>query len=200
MKICSHVIKVDTGLAPNPFHGYCTSALCTPSHMNARLKRGDWLIGNSDRAGGNRLVYAMRISEVLDMDDYFHDPRFQAKKPNPSGTLEEQCGDNFYYKENGNWRRLPSRFHNTPDAFKKDLGKQLTGRPVFVSQRFYYFGEMPVVIPPRLERIVRKVQGIQYTEGPLADDFITWLEANYTSGIHDTGPATKPTTPAMLAR
>ena len=184
MKLCSHVIKVDTGLAPNPFHGYCTSALCTPSHMNAGLERGDWLIGNSDRADGNRLVYAMCIAEVLDMDDYFHDARFQAKKPNPAGTLEEQCGDNIYYKENGCWRRLPSRFHNVPEAFKKDLGKHLNGRPVFVSKRFYYFGENPVVIPSRLERIVRKVQGIQYTEGHLADDFMTWLEANHPPGIH----------------
>ena len=184
MKLCSHVIKVDTGLAPNPFHGYCTSALCTPSHMNAGLERGDWLIGNSDRADGNRLVYAMCISEVLDMDDYFHDARFQSKKPNQSGTPDEQCGDNFYFKENGHWQRLPSHFHNAPEAFKKDLGKHLTGRPVFVSKRFYYFGENPVVIPSRLERVVRKVQGIQYTEGHLADDFMTWLEANYTPGIH----------------
>lgn len=186
MKLCTHVIKADTGLAPNPFHGYCTSAICTPSHMNAGLERGDWLIGNSDRADGNRLVYAMRISEVLDMDDYFRDARFQAKKPNPAGTPQEQCGDNFYYKDNGRWRRLPSRFHNTPEAFKKDLGKHLTGRPVFVSQQFYYFGENPVAIPSRLERIVRKVQGIQYTDGHLADDFMIWLEANHAPGIHGT--------------
>jgi hypothetical protein len=184
MKLSSHVIKVDTGLAPNPFHGYCTSALCTPSHMNARLERGDWLIGNSDKADGNRLVYAMRISEVLTMEDYFADPRFQAKKPKPDGTLEEQCGDNFYYKEGGRWRRLPSRFHNTDVSFAKDLGIHLTGRPVFVSNHFYYFGDVPVTIPARLHRIIRKVQGIQNTELPLADDFVTWLEANYTPGIH----------------
>jgi len=184
MKLCTHVIKADTGLAPNPFHGCCTSVLCTPSHMNAGLERGDWLIGNSDRADGNRLVYAMHISEVLDMDGYFHDRRFQAKKPNPAGPLEDQCGDNFYFREDGHWQRLPSRFHNTPESFKKDLGKHLTGRPVFVSQHFYYFGENPVVIPSRLERIIRKVQGIQYTEGHLADDFVAWLEANHTPGIH----------------
>jgi hypothetical protein len=64
MRLCSHVITDDTGLAPNPFHGYCTSALCTPSHTNAKLKEGDWLIGNSPKKDGNRLVYAMRISEV----------------------------------------------------------------------------------------------------------------------------------------
>src|SRR3972149_2464014 len=98
MKICSHVITNDTGLAPNPFHGYCTTALCTPSHMNARLKLGDWLIGNSIRDDGNRLVYAMHIAEVLSMDEYFHDSGFHAKKPKASGALDEQCGDNFYFR------------------------------------------------------------------------------------------------------
>lgn len=184
MKLCTHVIKFDTGLAPNPFHGYCTSALCTPSHMNAGLLPGDWLIGNSDRADRNRLVYAMRISEVLGMDDYFRDPRFEAKKPNPVGTPENQCGDNFYFKENGRWHRLPSRFHNAQGAFQKDLGRHLTGRPVFIADHFYYFGENRIAIPDRLKGIIRRVQGIQYTEGYLADDFVTWLEANHTPGIH----------------
>jgi len=82
MKLCSHVIKHDCGLAPNPFHGYCTTALCTPSHMRARLEEGDWLIGVSPRRDGNRLVYAMRISECLSMNEYFHDERFESKKPN----------------------------------------------------------------------------------------------------------------------
>jgi hypothetical protein len=36
-----------------------------PSHMKAKLQKGDWLIGNSTRKDSNRLVYAMRISEVL---------------------------------------------------------------------------------------------------------------------------------------
>jgi hypothetical protein len=91
MKICSHVIRSDTGLAPNPFHGYCTTALCTPSHMNARLQPGDWLIGHSPRAEGNRLVYAMHLAEVLTMENYFHDVRFQAKKPKPLGSPRTYC-------------------------------------------------------------------------------------------------------------
>lgn len=189
MKLCSHVIKVDTGLAPNPFHGYCTSALCTPSHMNAQLERGDWLIGNSDVADGNKLVYAMQISDVLTMQDYFSDPRFQAKKPNPAGTLEEQCGDNIYFKEQGRWRRLPSRFHNNCEIFNKDLRKKkdsdvLLGGPVFIARRYYYFGDNRVAIPSRLSRVIKDRQGLSNTFSPLADDFVTWLEANYTPGIH----------------
>ena len=183
MKLCSYVITVDTGLAPNPFHGFCTNALCTPSHMNARLHPGAWLIGNSSKADGNRLVYAMRIAEVLDMDVYFRDPRFQAKKPNLLGAPEEQCGDNFYYREGGEWKRLPSRFHNEPEAFVKDVGKNRAGRPVFVAEIFYYFGDKRVPIPDEFRAVIRRVQGIQYTEGQLAEDFVSWLELNYEPGV-----------------
>lgn len=184
MKICSHVIKSDAGLAPNPFHGYCTTALCTPSHMNAKLKPGDWLVGNSPRHDGNRLVYAMHIAEVLPMEQYFHDVRFQAKKPNPLGPPDAQCGDNFYFRDGESWKRLPSRFHNSTEAFLKDLGKNLIGRPVFIATDFYYFGADRVPIPPQFASVIRKVQGIQYTHDPEAAAFVVWLRANYTPGIN----------------
>lgn len=184
MRLCSYVIKTDSGLAPNPFHGFCTNALCTPSHMNAKLQPGDWLIGNSPKDDGNRLVYAMEIAEVLHMDDYFKDHRFQAKKPNPLGLLQEQCGDNFYYREKGDWKRLPSRFHNSPRSFVQDVGKDHSGRPVFVAKHFYYFGGKRIDIPARLKSVIRGVQGIKYTEGHLVDDFLLWLEANHTQGVN----------------
>ena len=38
MKLYSHIFTADTGLAPNPFHGYCTSALCTPSHSRGNQR------------------------------------------------------------------------------------------------------------------------------------------------------------------
>ncbi len=182
MRLCSHVITSDTGLAPNPFHGYCTSALCTPSHMKAKLQKGDWLIGNSTRKDSNRLVYAMRISEVLCMHTYFHDGRFERKKPKPDGTSTEQCGDNIYYRQGGQWRRLPSRFHNDSDAFRKDVGRDFTGRPVFVSEHFYYFGGRRVAIPDKLAWVIRDRQGIHYPPGRI-DDFVTWLEAKHEPGI-----------------
>lgn len=183
MKLCAHVITTDAGLAPNPFHGYCTTAVCTPSHRNAQLRPGDWLIGHSPRADGNRLVYAMHLAEVLTMDQYFHDVRFQAKKPKPAGALDEQCGDNLYFRDSGRWKRLPSRFHNSSAAFQKDVGKNLKGRPVFIARKFYYFGENSVAIPAQLERVILKRQGIHYPKGDLPVKFVTWLQANYAPGI-----------------
>lgn len=187
MKLASHVVTADTGLAPNPFHGYCTTGLCTPSHRKAKLEPGDWLIGHSRKSEGNQLVYAMHVAEVLEMEGYFHDPRFQSKKPNPTGTMEEQCGDNFYYKESGFWKRLPSKFHNSCGNFLKDLktlrGGALTGSRVFVANEFYYFGASSIAIPDQFQDVIQKVRGIKYTGDFLAKKFVAWLKSNHRAGI-----------------
>jgi Nucleotide modification associated domain 2/Nucleotide modification associated domain 3 len=147
--------------------------------MNAQLKKGDWLIGNSPKKDGNRLVYAMRISDVLSMNQYFHNKQFEAKKPKPDGTLIEQCGDNIYYQRGVNqWTRLPSPFHNSRKNFEKDVGHH-----VFVAEHFYYFGRRRVAIPDNLREVIQDRQGIHYKKDRLADDFVAWLEANHKPGI-----------------
>jgi hypothetical protein len=188
MRLCSHVVTHDTGLAPNPLHGYCTSAVCTPSHMNLRLKESDWLIGNSPNEDGNRLVYAMRIWDVLSMNEYFDDGRFKHKKPKPDGTLEEQCGDNIYFQNGaGHWKRLPSRFHNQCSNFIKDIGRNPAGHPVFVAEHFYYFGCKRVAIPDDFVDVIHRGQSVHYTrDHHLADSFVTWLEANHEPGVRGT--------------
>ena len=37
MKLLKYVMTSDKGLAPNPYFGVCSLALCTPNHMNARV-------------------------------------------------------------------------------------------------------------------------------------------------------------------
>ena len=180
MRIYSHVVTFDTGLAPNPFHGYCTSAVCTPSHMDAKLEDGDWLIGNSPVADGQRLIYAMRVSEVLIMDDYFRDRRYQRKKPKPNGEPHEQCGDNMYYQGfGGKWCRLPSHFHPSDEDMAHDVG-----HPVFVSRHFYYFGGKRVPIPEKLRNVIKERQGLKKKDGDLARAFVKWLETTYKPGVH----------------
>src|SRR6185369_2248501 len=105
MRLCSYVVVHDTGFAPNPFGGYCTLAACTPNRVGLSLKSGDWLVGHTTRATDNQLLYAMRVSEVLDFDDYFHEVRFQSKKPKRGGTWQERMGDNIYYRVLGGWEQ-----------------------------------------------------------------------------------------------
>lgn len=182
MQLYSYVVKVDTGFAPNPFGEWCTLAACTPNRMGARLEPGDWLMGNSDKANGQRLVYAMRVSAVLDMDEYFHDPRFQYKKPRQRGDWKNRCGDNIYFKDaNGDYEQAFTFAHREPHYLKKD-----TRNPrVFISDHFYYFGDNAPDIPAEFGELIRDRQGCRKNFPPdLVDAFVEWLEQSFTPGMH----------------
>jgi hypothetical protein len=181
MKLCSYVVRTDTGFAPNPFGGFCTLAACTPNRMGLRLKGGDWIMGNAPRALNNVLVYAMRVSEVLDMDDYFHDPRFAAKRPRKGGTWQERCGDNIYFiGERGSYEQAFTYAHTEPHYLEKD-----TRRPrVFISDHFYYFGENAPPIPAEFSELIRGAQGCQCSHDPeVVRAFVQWLEQSFEPGV-----------------
>ena len=97
-KLATYVMTTDSGFAPNPFYGYCTLAACTPNHRPYRIEPGDWIVGTSPTGIGNKLIYAMHVSEVMDHDDYYHDKRFARKKPALNGSWRNRCGDNIYHK------------------------------------------------------------------------------------------------------
>jgi len=73
-KICFYRMTDDTGFAPNPFHGYCTVATCTPNHMRGRtrLREGDYIVGiegvklrrkgNGRRINPHQTICALSIS------------------------------------------------------------------------------------------------------------------------------------------
>ena len=182
----------DAGLAPNPFWGACTLAICTPNHVGARLEEGDWIAGFLSRPRGGGLVYAMKIDEILPFDDYFQDPRYKSKKPVRRGAWPKPVGDNMYFRGEGKeWRQHPTNFHT--DALEKD-----TAHPhVFISHDFYYFGKnRPIRCIPSpgcaLEEywLNRKVaQGLKYfreSEYPSeCSAFIKWLRAEGPALISD---------------
>jgi hypothetical protein len=182
MRLCSYVVRVDAGLAPNPFWGYCTLAVCTPNHQGIRAGRGDWVMGHSTARRGHRLIYAMRVSEVLSFDQYWGDPRFERKKPKLVRSWREACGDNIYHHgRSGEWIQGPSPFHNTPELLLKD-----TRHPrVFVSDHFYYFGEKAVEIPEAYAELIWPRQGCHWSCRPdLVDGFLHWLESSFALGVH----------------
>ena len=103
MRLRSYIVRHDKGLAPNPFWDWCTLAVCTPNHQGSRLDVGDWIAGFLEKKRGYKFLYAMEISEILGLDEYFRDPRFSAKKPNLRGSWTKRCGDNFYSGGGSNW-------------------------------------------------------------------------------------------------
>ncbi|MFU2325627.1 hypothetical protein [Pseudomonas sp. NFX98] len=177
MKLLKYVMTHDSGLAPNPYFGVCSLALCTPNHMNANLERGDWIVGHTSKATGHRLVYAMRLTRVLDMNEYFS--QFPEKHPSPYGTVEQQHGDNMYFREDGRWRRLPSAEHNSVDSFQQDQG-----RKVYLAEgenRFWYFGagnRMPTLLEfaDQFPWLIMDRQGFEYIhDAERIRAFTDWL-------------------------
>lgn len=140
----SYVLVTDSGLAPNPYHGYCTLAVCKPK-IRAKAQVGDIVIGTASAARhvqrGNEMIYAMCVSEVLSTAQYWSDPRFNAKKPNKSSSIH-LVGDNIYEPlDNGEWKQMPSL--HCADDIERDLSVQT----VLVSDKFVYFGSNSSTLP-----------------------------------------------------
>ncbi|MFO7956077.1 MAG: hypothetical protein R6X33_03140 [Candidatus Brocadiia bacterium] len=182
MRLCSYVVKHDTGFAPNPFWGYCTLAACTPNHVEVKLEAGDWIVGGQTKAAGRRLIHAMRVAETLDFDDYYRDGRFQRKKPRPGDGWKWACGDNIYFRDDdGSWRQDgEARFHTT----ERELRQDLRHPTVFVAEEFYYFGEDAVVLPERFRPLLWDRQGCSCKhDAGLVSRFLNWVRGNHDRGV-----------------
>ncbi|SIO93963.1 hypothetical protein [Vibrio spartinae] len=160
----SYVIPRDYGFAPNPFGGKCTLATCKPN-IRKVAKVGDWVFGTSSVAKGAsaRLVFAMKISEVTNFNDYYRNPDYQFKKPVMNGSLKKMYGDNIYHQISDEtdelyWAQDDSH-HSLPDGTQNPLNvkrdTETTDR-VLISDLFYYFGSNGIKIPEALVGVVCK--------------------------------------------
>ncbi len=141
----SYVVRYDSGFAPNPFHGYCTLATCKPL-IRKHASVGDWLVGTGSNGAparrGGYLVYAMRVTEVLETAQYWQDPRFQRKKPDMYHNWVAASGDNIYEPIGGTKWKQHNSYHSNQDGssnakhMKRDTGVQR----VLVSDDFVYYG------------------------------------------------------------
>jgi hypothetical protein len=180
MRLCSYVVVHDYGFAPNPFHSYCTLAACTPNHQGLRLAAGDWLLGNSSVATCNHLIYAMRVSEVMDFDDYFNSSRFTAKKAGHE-NWQNKCGDNIYYRDElGRWQQAFAFYHTQTGQIEND-----TQHPrVFISDFFFYFGRRAPAIPAEFGSLLQTRQGCRCNHSSeTVSAFVGWLTSTYSPGL-----------------
>ena len=138
-----YTVKYDDGFAPNPFHGVCSLATCKPDIRKA-AQLGDIIIGKAAAPNGHRLVFAMEVDEIFTYDKYWHDPRYQCKKPRINGSLMMACGDNIYHRltPEGKWIQAHS-YHSKrdgteePEHIKHDTGRT---QQILLSREFKYFG------------------------------------------------------------
>ncbi len=196
MNLYSYVVRYDSGFAPNPFYGYCTLATCKP-RIRRSAQVGDWIVGSGSAdqkiLQGGRLVYAMKVSEVLTFNEYFSDDRFQQKQPLLTGSRKQARGDNVYYKKLGEWLQLDS-FHSqengTPNQahIKRDTGVD----KVLISDKYIYYGANGPLIPGNLNNgekaLCHKSRGMSKFDSSNRQDnemivqFIKWLNSLSVSG------------------
>ena len=184
MKLYSYIVSTDAGFSPNPFWGCCTLADCKPV-IRRTAKVGDWIVGLSPIADGNRVVYAMKVDEIFGYASYFRDKRFASKIPDyTKGTAIYKCGDNIYKPlPDGGFQQLQSRHschqQENPEIKAHDLG----GVNVLIGKLFYYFGASGPVLPMQLNELkVRRGHKNQFSQETISG-FLKFI-SQYPQGVN----------------
>lgn len=140
-RLFTYTIPVDDGAAPNPFRGMCSLAICKPGIRRVAAP-GDWVagLGSKNAPSGDlsgRLVYAMRVDEVISLADYDRSApsRWPHRIPNVnSADLSDRLGDCIYDYSNG----VPVQRRGVHGPANQET--DLSGKNVLISRHFYYFG------------------------------------------------------------
>jgi hypothetical protein len=179
-----YVVDRDFGFAPNPFHGVCTLATCKP-RIRARARPGDWVVGMGGRRlnATGRCIFAMKVSNVISFDDYWHDPTFRDKRPVRNGSHRMLVGDNIYHKDgSGKWVQADSH-HSNPDgsANVHNINQDTKADRVLLSTHFYYFGRVAPEVPRSVidDLGYRNLRDYRVYENGQFDCLIRWLDASH---------------------
>jgi hypothetical protein len=178
-RLFTYTIPIDDGAAPNPSHGLCTLAICKPV-IRRVAKSGDWIagLGSKSAPGGDlsgHLVYAMRVEEVVTLEDYdlLARTRWPHRIPDfDSHLLEDRLGDCIYDFSKGMPVQRPGVHHD------RDIETDLGGRNVLISRDFYYFGDHARPLPDYLLPICHQAQGHRSNANkPYFERFVQWIRS-----------------------
>lgn len=179
-RLYTYTIPVDDGAAPNPFHGMCSLAICKPG-IRRTAERGDWIAGIGSKAApsgdlSRRVVYAMKVEEILSLQDYdrLAPKRWPHRIPNvKSPALQDRLGDCIYDFSDGNSPVQRAGVHDNGNVLT-DLG----GRNVLISRDFYYFGSRAKPLPDSLLAICHQTQGHRsIANDPYVEKFVAWIRS-----------------------
>ncbi|MGA4099923.1 hypothetical protein ACI2S5_02930 [Ralstonia nicotianae] len=191
MELFSYVVARDYGFAPNPFGGCCTLATCKPN-IRQRAHVGDWIAGIACAGDSRtpRLVYAMRVDEVLTYDSYWADLRFQHKKPSRTGSVKQLFGDNIYRRDgNGKWIQADSH-HSLSDGRPnpRNIANDTQSEGVLVSEHFAYWGSKAIEVPQIFldfdgETLLIGRGYRRHFSGAFVNQFVQWVEGLHMQGF-----------------
>lgn len=193
MTLYSYIVADDAGFAPNPFHEYLTLACCKPG-IRRTAQEGDYVVGLGPKHTGNRVVYAMRVTDTLDFDCYWHDRRFRNKRPKVAAGGEKAVGDNIYHwnERTGQWQQETS-CHSQKNGQQdwERTCKDVSGEKVLISSDFIYWGGKGPCLPPNLRGlIVGRAHRSKSNEKHIFG-FVEWFEEWKKRGYGRLGPPTK---------
>ena len=182
----SYIITRDFGFAPNPFHGVLTLATCKP-RIRSSAQVGDYLIGNSPKSAGNKLIYMAKVDEITTFDAYWNDSRFQCKKAVMNGSLKKLYGDNIYHHEDGEWIQANSH-HSLDDGLVNEsnlLRDTGTTDRVLICNEFFYLGKSMVDISKLFPNCVHYGIGHNAVEEEDCKALWEYLSSYFPMGLID---------------
>ena len=186
----SYIVRIDDGAAPNPFNGMCSLAICKPA-IRRTAKVGDWIVGLGAIAPpsgtdlSNKIVYAMRVDEIVSLQVYdaLSRQRWPYRIPDTQHPdYSRRLGDCIYdYSIDNGGPALRPCVHNE-DNTNTDLG----GENVLLSWNYYYFGREAIDLPGHLLGIVHQGQGHRRPSNDnYLDSFVEWIQnCGYEIGMH----------------
>ena len=184
MRCFSYIVARDYGFAPNPFHGFCTLATCKP-RIRETAQVGDWVFGLSPVADGNKMIYAMKVTEKITFNEYWNNKNYECKKPALNGSLITMYGDNIYHQNKaGDWIQADSHhsYENGKTNFD-NLNRDTKSESVLLSDEFYYFGSDSITIPHGLVSEFSIGIGNKNVDPDQALRVLDYLNRNYEVGI-----------------
>ncbi len=153
MRLYSYVVARDYGFAPNPFYGRCTLATCKP-RIRSVAQVGDWVVGTGSARYGlaGRLVYAMRVTEIMTFDEYWGREDFRSKRPSMRAGYMQAFGDNIYHRDkSGHWLQENSHHSYANGRINRhNLENDTQVDRVLASAQFAYWGGSGPQIPAKL--------------------------------------------------
>jgi Nucleotide modification associated domain 2 len=175
MRVYSYVITANTGCAPNYDAPSVTLALCKP-RIRAAACQGDLVLafnGKSLSRDPHSVCWAGIVCEVLPMNRYWNDERFERKKPDGSHTK-----DNIYEPDdNGGLTQVENCCHNDSNV-KKDI----KGRNVLIFSDAWHMGGSQPLLPEefklRLDVESRQGHRVNCISVQEWDELEKWLVKN----------------------
>lgn len=184
LKAYSYIVARDYGFAPNPFYGVLTLATCKPG-IRKSAGVGDLIIGCSNKAHGNKLIYVAKVSEILTFDQYWNDSRFAKKKPVMNGSLKKLYGDNIYHHNTEGILIQEDSHHANDDGttnkynLERDTG---TTDKVLICNEFIYLGKSMINLPDEYDSCIYKGRGYCHLAYDDAMKLWNYLLSRYPEG------------------